>query len=31
MQSLMHGDMGRMLSDAPRVFQIYRRGIATAR
>lgn len=31
MQSLMHGDVGRILSDAPRVFQIYRRGIATAR
>jgi TetR/AcrR family transcriptional regulator len=31
MQSLMHGDMGRILSDAPRVFQIYRRGIARAR
>ena len=27
MQSLLHGDVGRMLVDAPRVFAIYRRGI----
>ncbi|MCC7054247.1 MAG: TetR/AcrR family transcriptional regulator [Gemmatimonadaceae bacterium] len=31
MQSLLHGDVRQILSDAPRVFQIYRRGIATAR
>jgi TetR/AcrR family transcriptional regulator len=31
MQSLIHGDVRRILVDAPRVFQIYRRGIgATA-
>jgi hypothetical protein len=28
MQSLIHGDVARMLADAPRVFHIYRRGIA---
>ena len=28
MQSLITGDMQRMRSDAPRVFAIYRRGIA---
>ena len=27
MQALVAGDVGRMLSDAPRVFAIYRRGI----
>jgi AcrR family transcriptional regulator len=27
MQSLVHGDMKRVLRDAPRVFVIYRRGI----
>jgi AcrR family transcriptional regulator len=31
MQSLMHGDMARILTEAPRVFRIYRRGIALAR
>jgi AcrR family transcriptional regulator len=30
MQALISGDMGRMLTVAPRVFQIYRRGIETA-
>lgn len=31
MQSLMAGDMDRMRTDAPRVFAIYRRGIATGK
>ena len=30
MQSLIQGDVARMLADAPRVFHIYRRGIAQA-
>ena len=30
MQSLVHGDMKRITRDAPRVFVIYRRGIASA-
>lgn len=30
MQSLMHDDISRIVSEAPRVFQIYRRGIARA-
>lgn len=30
MQSLVHGDMKRILRDAPRVFVIYRRGIERA-
>lgn len=30
MQALISGDMGRMLTVAPRVFHIYRRGIETA-
>ncbi|MCC6245331.1 MAG: TetR/AcrR family transcriptional regulator [Gemmatimonadaceae bacterium] len=30
MQSLVHGDADRILRDAPRVFVIYRRGIASA-
>lgn len=29
MQSLMSGDMDKMRADAPRVFAIYERGIAT--
>ncbi|MFX0546596.1 TetR/AcrR family transcriptional regulator [Roseovarius sp. S1116L3] len=29
MQSLIADDMGHMVKDAPRVFEIYRRGIAT--
>lgn len=31
MQSLIAGDMGKMLTDAPRVFAIYLRGISKAR
>lgn len=31
MQSLMAGDMDRMCSDAPRVFAIYQRGIASTK
>jgi TetR/AcrR family transcriptional regulator len=30
MQALISGDMGRMLTVAPRVFHIYRRGLETA-
>src|SRR5690554_672711 len=30
MQSLLAGDVARMRSDAPRVFEIYRRGIGSA-
>lgn len=30
MQSLVHGDVKRILRDAPRVFVIYRRGIGSA-
>ncbi len=30
MQSLIHGDLGRISADSPRVFRVYRRGIECA-